>query len=94
MAYTNKEDLYINQINRWRNIKKKAIAYMGGKCAKCGYDSHPSALQFHHIDPLTKDVSWNKLRLRAWDKITAELDKCIMLCANCHFIVHSISKYD
>lgn len=94
MSYKNKQDMYKNQIFRWRKIKETAIQYKGGCCKQCGYNTHFAALQFHHIDPSTKDVSWNKLRLRSWDKIKIELDKCQILCANCHSIVHSTSKYD
>lgn len=94
MSYKNKADRYKNQIFRWRRIKLQAIEYKGGSCTNCGFSSHPSALQFHHTDPVEKDVAWNKLRLRSWDKITTELDKCILLCANCHAIEHSVSKYD
>lgn len=94
MCYKNRNDLYKNQIFRWRKIKLKAIEYKGGSCVQCGYDKHPSALQFHHNDPKEKDVTWNRLKLRNWDKITFELDKCSLLCANCHSIVHSKSKYD
>ena len=94
MPYADKVDLYKSQIMRWRRIKVKAIEYKGGACCFCGYKGHPAALQFHHEDPLQKDVAWNKLRLRSWDKITYELDKCVLLCANCHAVVHSVSKYD
>lgn len=94
MPYKEKDKLYANQIKRWRNIKKKAILFMGGCCSKCGYSEHPAALQFHHIDPEEKDVAWNKLRLRSWDKIVLELEKCMILCANCHAVEHAVSKYD
>lgn len=94
MTYTNKEDLYKNQIFRWRKIKIKAVEYKGGKCIVCGYSDNPAALQFHHTDPSNKETSWTKLRLRSWDKIMHELDKCILLCANCHSIEHSKSKYE
>lgn len=94
LSYTNKEDLYKAQIFRWRRIKEKAIEYKGGCCQSCGYDIHPAALQFHHDRPSEKEVNWTKLRLRSWDKVVLELDKCILLCANCHAIVHSKSKYD
>jgi hypothetical protein len=78
-------------INRWRKIKIEAIRYKGNKCVKCG-NSHPeyppAIFEFHHLDPSKKDVSWGKLRLRSWNKIELELDKCDMVCANCHRIIH------
>lgn len=74
-------------VERWRKRKLEAIAYLGGKCKSCGYSEHYAALQFHHLRD--KDVSWNKLRLRSWSKIIRELDKCELLCANCHAVVHS-----
>lgn len=76
-------------VERWISKKKQAIAYKGGRCCRCGYDRHYAALQFHHLDPRQKDVSWAKLRLRSWTKIRAELDKCELLCANCHAVEHA-----
>lgn len=89
MAYKNKADLYKNQIQRWINIKRRAIAYKGGVCTICKIAYPYPAMQFHHRDVSTKDVSWTKLRLRSWHKITAELEKCDLVCANCHSIIHS-----
>lgn len=94
MPYAKKEDQYRNQTLRWRKIKQKAIDYKGGKCIVCGYNGHIAALQFHHADPSTKETVWNTLRGRPWDKIVLELDKCELLCANCHAITHAVSKYD
>ena len=76
-------------VDRWIQKKKDAVDYKGGKCSKCGYNEHYAALQFHHLNPSEKEYSWNKLRLMSWDKIKKELDKCIILCANCHSIQHS-----
>jgi hypothetical protein len=79
-------------INRWKKRKIEAVNYKGNSCVDCGI-KHPDfpagVFEFHHIDPNEKDVDWTKLRLRSWDKITHELDKCVMLCANCHRMRHS-----
>lgn len=68
--------------------KLRAIEYLGGKCQSCGYDKYYGALEFHHKDPTTKEMSWTKLRCRPWEKQKAELDKCELLCANCHREAH------
>lgn len=64
--------------------KLKAVEYKGGKCIKCGYSKCVAALEFHHRDPKEKEVQWNQLRKRSWDTIVEELDKCDLLCSNCH----------
>lgn len=71
--------------------KIKAVAYKGGSCERCGYNKSIRALAFHHTDPSQKDfmISDNG-NLRSWDKIKTELDKCIMLCANCHSEEHDL----
>lgn len=69
---------------RQREMKQKAVTYMGGKC-RCGYDKCLGALEFHHKDPSEKDpnIRFGSSR-KSFKKIAKELDKCIMLCANCH----------
>lgn len=74
---------------RWYERKLRAIKLLGGKCIDCGYNKHPAALQFHHLNPEEKEFNWTKMRLKRWDKIEKELQKCILLCANCHSIRHS-----
>jgi len=64
--------------------KVKAVLYKGGKCQKCDYDRCYASLDFHHRDPTQKDGVWNKFKGRSWAKIKKELDKCDLLCANCH----------
>lgn len=80
-----REYLIMAVARRRRELKRRAVAYMGGKCACCGYDKHPGVLDFHHIDPATKEFSISQKGMtRSWEKIQRELDKCIMVCANCH----------
>ena len=76
------------QMERWINRKHQAINERGGKCSICGYKKNYASLVFHHTDPSKKDYSWNKLRLFSWSKINKELDKCIILCSNCHNETH------
>ncbi len=86
------KDLYKYQIIRWIKIKKKAIEYKGGKCIKCGYDKYYGAMDFHHIDSKKKDIDWKKLKLKSWDKITKELDKCLLYCNRCHQEIHGLER--
>lgn len=67
--------------------KKKAIDYLGGKCSKCGYNKCDAALEFHHIEG--KDREPAKLIAGSWKKLQPELDKCILVCANCHREIHN-----
>lgn len=73
-----------------RRLKRKAVEYKGGKCARCGYNKYIGALEFHHTNPKQKDFSVGAGgHSRAWEKVKEELDKCILLCANCHREVHN-----
>jgi len=71
-----------------RKLKARAVAYLGGKCTKCGYDRCLAALGFHHRDPNEKDFQIGKVT-RCWDKIRVELDKCELLCVRCHLELHA-----
>lgn len=80
-------------IQRWINQKIKAIEYKGCSCVDCQvtYPEMPYVIfDFHHITPSEKDFDWNRLRLRPWNQITKELDKCVLLCSNCHRIRHHL----
>jgi len=75
-------------IDRWIERKKQAIAYKGGKCSACGYNKYYGALDFHHSNPHDKDMDWGELRKYSDNRIKEELDKCILLCSNCHREAH------
>lgn len=62
--------------------KRLSVNYLGGKCARCGYQRCLSALDFHHKDSSTKEFEiGSKVN---FEKIKEELDKCELLCRNCH----------
>lgn len=73
-------------IERGRKLKADCVAYKGGKCQKCGYNKCQAALDFHHRNPNEKDFSiCKKYGCRRFnERIKKELDKCDLLCANCH----------
>jgi hypothetical protein len=74
---------------RRRKIKQLSIEYKGGGCERCGYNKCSRALEFHHLDPSEKDFGiGHKGYTRSWEKVKKELDKCIMVCANCHAEIH------
>ena len=77
-------------INRCRETKLRAIKYKGGKCIRCGYDKCPQSMHFHHLDKMKKDPNWKKMRTWKFEKIIKELDKCILVCANCHGEIHHL----
>lgn len=78
-------------IERQKRNKELAVLYKGGCCSKCGYSKYIGALQFHHLDPNIKDPNWKAFKNRKFDKkYKFELDKCELLCANCHAEVHNI----
>jgi len=76
-------------VARQRKYKEMAIEYKGGACISCGFAKYAGSLDFHHVDPKQKDAGVSKLtRSPMTDKIQHELDKCVLLCANCHRMVH------
>lgn len=76
-------------LERTRAMKQVMVKYKGGCCVKCGYTKSINALEFHHIDPSKKDFTLSKLKQNKFDdKIKNELDKCILVCANCHREIH------
>ena len=64
-------------------------------CIKCGFKI-PAALQFHHVDPSTKEHNVSNMRRSSyiqWGRIKKEMRKCIVLCANCHAVETKESYY-
>ena len=75
-----------------REFVKRYKKFCG--CQRCGYDESVNALEFHHIDPSIKDSTVSRLIAGNWSlkKIKAEIRKCVVLCANCHRLIHE--QYD
>ncbi len=88
--YADRREYLIYAVQKRRkNVREMAIKYKGAKCSKCGYNKCSEALEFHHVNSNGKDFGISdKGYTRSWDKIKEELDKCILLCANCHREIH------
>ena len=71
-----------------RQLKQKLVEHLGGRCSQCGYARCLEALHFHHVDGKDEEIS----RLIGSYRSTAvweEVDRCVLLCANCHAEHHS-----
>jgi len=69
-------------------FKLKLLATKGNMCQRCGYSRCIAALHFHHLVPETKSFSLSSARNKSWAAVLTELDKCVLLCANCHTEEH------
>jgi uncharacterized protein YktB (UPF0637 family) len=58
-----------------------AVEQLGGACQKCGAQTN---LHFDHVDPATKRAAISNILLHSRESISAELQKCQLLCADCH----------
>lgn len=80
----------------WRiRAKEQLIAYKGGKCEICGYNKNiPRVYVFHHKNPEEKDFGIASYKVLNMERLKKEVDKCLLLCSNCHAEVHyEIDKY-
>lgn len=75
--------------NRQKDIKRKCIEYKGNRCQLCGYDKYIEVLSFHHIDPDKKDFTIANRKCLSMDNLKPELDKCLLVCSNCHIEIHA-----
>lgn len=81
-----------------QNLKKRRfeqrlriIEYKGGKCERCDVVGSPAIYDLHHRDPAKKEFQVNTKNLHKWEHIVDEIDKCHLLCANCHREVHFLN---
>jgi|694.fasta_scaffold50822_3 hypothetical protein len=77
--------------NRYSIIKQHKLTILnelGNCCSNCGYNKNTSALEFHHLEPEHKDFHFGSTKTTNIDKIRKELEKCILVCANCHREIH------
>jgi len=71
-----------------RIIMNKFKIERGGKCQLCGYNKNLVALVWHHVDD--KEYTIADLMSKAQiNKVIKEIQKCTLVCANCHMILHN-----
>lgn len=63
----------------WKKLELLQVLGWDAVCNRCGYDKYVGALDFHHLDPMTKDGPVTTV---------AEARKCELICANCHREAH------
>lgn len=72
--------------------KIKLVNMKGGACSSCGYSSRACALDFHHVDgrgaPTKSLTIGSRTKKSDLISLTAEVEKCILLCSNCHLEHH------
>jgi 5-methylcytosine-specific restriction endonuclease McrA len=78
-----KSNAHVDRLRKRRMAE--IIAMKGGKCQECGYSRCTAALEFHHRVPADKLMTLNLTDMtKSWDRILVEVEKCDLLCANCH----------
>lgn len=72
--------------------KRELVAYKGGRCERCDEEYHPNVFDFHHYDDTLKRFGVSQANMqRSWANLITEVDKCHLLCANCHREVHTFN---
>lgn len=79
--------IHANSIRR-RKIKLQAIEYKGGMCIFCEYSKYAGALDLHHTKGIKNFTMGNDGYTHSWNDIKKELDKCVLVCSNCHREIH------
>lgn len=86
---------YKKQKERGLKRKFELINLKGGACEKCGYNKCIAALDFHHSNPNEKlfQIDVRHISNKNMKDLLKELDKCVLLCANCHREEHNPSLF-
>jgi hypothetical protein len=97
MPVKSKEKRKENRRKYRDNKSKMCLEYKGGKCEDCGIVGsmeNRSIFDFHHPDPNVKGSTINTMLKDkvSTEKLKQELDKCVLLCANCHRLRHQHYK--
>ncbi len=89
--YSDRREYLVKAVEKRRKkVREMAIEFLGGRCIRCGYDRCTEALEIHHLESSDKDFGISdKGYTRSWNRVREELQKCELLCSNCHREVHA-----
>ena len=74
---------------RGRVVNRSLKTQRGGACEICGYNKDMRALVWHHRNPQEKEQNLTSLvRNGCVNKMKIEIQKCALICGNCHLIIH------
>lgn len=72
-----------------QNKVKWIQSFKGSGCQLCGYNAHPTAIEFHHVNAEDKDRDLSLMKSMGYQNIVDEISKCLIVCANCHREIHA-----
>lgn len=75
---------YASVKRRRYKVKARLVQMLGGSCSRCDYSKCTRALTFHHRDRESKEFSLSEKSNWAWHRLVMEVQKCVLLCSNCH----------
>lgn len=81
-----------SRAKRIENWEKVFTFYGARRCMVCGVTSEHPIFELHHHDQAGKEVGLSSIMHHSWEKIELELRKCVLVCANCHRICHSVER--
>lgn len=81
----------VSNKNRQDNLKTELNDYKRKAGCKFCSEDEPICLDFHHLDPKEKDINLSDALRKGWtfERMKKEIDKCIIVCSNCHRKVHA-----
>ena len=88
IAINKRHQVYSVQKERGFNVKLKLIELKGSKCSVCNYNKNSAALCFHHTKDKKFQIDMRKCSNTKWESLVEEVNKCILLCHNCHMELH------
>lgn len=86
--HQNKEQYYRRNNRKNQELREYLLSEKEKGCSLCGERCIP-CLEFHHVDPESKDMSVSQMiNYGNLNRLKEEMSKCVLLCANCHRKVH------